>query len=270
MSSKGRGVQGISADAYPTPPWCVTRLLEVIGHSLPTDSDWLEPAFGMGHLAKAVNRWAFPNTGHDPHWYGCDLQEAPRGAGLMLDGWHQGDYLQAGLIGSLVQWPFSVGITNPPFTIFFEYARKLLAECHDVILLGRLNVLGSGKKSGRSVWLREHAPDVYVLPDRPVYAHKMQCERHDAKLKAAQCKGVMVAYDEPTPELIDCGCMQPITGMKWEVDLGPWPVAKRTASSDSTEYAWFHWPAGQHDRKQGTWGILENTPSTERVDRVIP
>lgn len=73
-----------------------------------------------------------------------------------------------------------------------------------VVALERLNFL---EGEARNAWLREQAPDVYVLPNRPSF-----------------------------------------TG----------------DGTDSIAYAWFVWPAGQHDRTSGRLEILPSTPAAER------
>jgi len=62
--------------------------------------------------------------------------------------------------------PFDLAITNPPFRHAMEVVQWCLAHAERSVLLLRLNFLGSVK---RAPFLREHTPDVYVLPNRPSF-----------------------------------------------------------------------------------------------------
>jgi len=64
---------------------------------------------------------------------------------------------------------FDVALTNPPFSLarpFVEHARGMADH---VVMLLRLNFLAS---AGRAPWMRQDAPDVYVLPNRPSFTGK--------------------------------------------------------------------------------------------------
>lgn len=223
MSAKNRGARSIPNDFFPTPPWCVRRLLEThVGQLLPIGA-WLEPAVGTGAIVEAVQEagldWTFVDL--------CDGQ----------------DYLT---------WapphPFDVAITNPPFPLTFEFAQKMRREARHALLLTRLNVLESGTESGRSAWLSADMPDVYVLPNRPSFGHKLVCASKD-------CKGVMIPWDAPTPAGVECGCAGPLF----------LAVHKRRAGNDATGYCWLHWHGAP--KRDGKISILGQTPKSERVDR---
>jgi hypothetical protein len=62
--------------------------------------------------------------------------------------------------------PVDVIFTNPPFRLAQEFIDKSLTMAKQVVMLLRLNYLGSEK---RAVFLREFHPDVYVLPNRPSF-----------------------------------------------------------------------------------------------------
>ena len=53
MSATGRGAERRASDYYPTPAWCIWRLLDAL--SLPCRCTWLEPAAGDGAIVRAVN-----------------------------------------------------------------------------------------------------------------------------------------------------------------------------------------------------------------------
>ena len=64
---------------------------------------------------------------------------------------------------------FDVVITNPPFSDAEAFLRRSLELADHVVLLLRLNFLASAK---RAELMRERAPDVYVLPNRPSFDGK--------------------------------------------------------------------------------------------------
>lgn len=64
--------------------------------------------------------------------------------------------------------PFDVVITNPPYSLAMPVIEQALAlETQFIVMLLRLNFLASG---GRADFMRTHAPDVYVLPNRPSFS----------------------------------------------------------------------------------------------------
>jgi hypothetical protein len=86
MSATNRGGPRVSADNYPTPTWCVQRLLGAV--PLP-GGEWLEPAVREGANVQAVERG-------DGTWTRVDVRpEAEQSvAGLVADErLYQGDFL---------------------------------------------------------------------------------------------------------------------------------------------------------------------------------
>jgi hypothetical protein len=73
MSSTNRGAAREPADNYPTPSWCVRRLLEAV--ELPPGR-WLEPACGeSGPRARPMDlAWARGIVGRDPAEWPEDLR----------------------------------------------------------------------------------------------------------------------------------------------------------------------------------------------------
>jgi len=76
-----------------------------------------------------------------------------------------GDYLDPdSFIGNSV---YDVAITNPPFYLAEPILRRAMQHSRHVLLLLRLNFLGSER---RHEFLRTHMPDdIYVLPNRPSF-----------------------------------------------------------------------------------------------------
>jgi hypothetical protein len=156
VSATKRGGKRSIADYYPTPAWCVRRLLEAV--ELPGGA-WLEPSAGDGAIIRAVNACRT-----DVRFTGCELRNECR-ADLINAGADTivGDFLR----DHLLQTPrFKVAILNPPFTHAREFIDRCKRHAGYVVALERLNFLGSEE---RSAWSRECMPDVYVLPNRPSF-----------------------------------------------------------------------------------------------------
>jgi len=164
MSSTKRGGQRSPSDNYPTPPWCLNRLIDRLQDELPKGGIWYEPCAGDGAILQTLNvRKAYRN------WWANELRQEERPRLLMSvprDGViTAGDYLDAEL-----QLPprdeVSVVITNPPYRIAWELLHKSLREfpkAHIVLLL-RVNFIAS---QGRYGFMSQYMPDLYVLPNRP-------------------------------------------------------------------------------------------------------
>lgn len=156
MSATNRGAERPKGDRYDTPPWCTHRAVE--GIHLPGDK-WLEPMAGGGAIVRAVNqcrphiKWTtnemYPDPGFkvdveaDFLWFGCpELREL-----MPPGGW-------------------DVLFSNPTYRYALETVQNGLTMAMVVVLLLRLNWLAT---ANRFEWLRAHPPDVYVLPDRPIF-----------------------------------------------------------------------------------------------------
>lgn len=174
MSAKGRGRhEGGEFDYYPTPAWCVDRLLDRVGAELfaPRDdihrTQALEPTAGDGAIVRAVDDW-FGRMRHGevrPAWTVVEMRENALRAPLatFVDA-HEGvDYRT---------WRptlrFDVSIQNPPYALAEAIIRKALGECRRVAALLRTGFLGSDERT--EFWRTVGAnPALYVLPDRPSF-----------------------------------------------------------------------------------------------------
>ena len=155
MSSTNRGSTRRSADVYLTPAWCVHRLLEAV--ELP-GTRWLEPSAGIGDIIRAA---------HPRHpgieWTAVELH----GECLPSLSEHAdevicpADFLELEFIGR-----FDGILTNPPFSSALPYIRASLEIADWVVMLLRLNFLGSAR---RNRFFRDQMPDVYILPNRPSF-----------------------------------------------------------------------------------------------------
>ena len=164
----------IEDDFYPTPAWCVRRLLEACDPlsewvaSEQVSLRWLEPGVGDGAIIRAVNEFYIERDGEvSIEWRGFDVRET-----ALTRGW-PGLFFRSALdapdLSARLGGPFSVAIGNPPYNkaaAFIDFAR-LHAET--VVMLLRLNFLGSDK---RAAFMRQFPPDVYVLPNRPSFVNE--------------------------------------------------------------------------------------------------
>lgn len=165
MSATGRGGARVADDYYPTPPWCTRRLVE--GVSLPGGT-YLEPAAGDGAIISEVQRLR-----PDITWGAVELREACRaqlGRLVHPQALVIGDFLALGRAWAAHlppgQKPYTGVITNPPYAFAQEFIEASLQIAHVVVMLLRINFLGSER---RYQLLSEHRPDVYVLPNRPCF-----------------------------------------------------------------------------------------------------
>lgn len=185
MSSTNRGRDRNASDHYPTPAWCVDRLLEAVAIPAPLGQLWLEPCAGEGAIIRAVHR-------HDPaiRWHACDVRpECLEPLERLADDVIICDVLEAAVVPSR---RYVVALSNPPFALAREFAIFGRAVANHCILLLRLNFLGG---ASRAAWLRSDPPDVYVLPQRPSFANKCATRGSDCGLLP--------------PDVFECPCGAP-------------------------------------------------------------
>lgn len=162
-------------DYYPTPSWCVHRLLE-FGVLPSTKNVWLEPSAGDGNIIQAVS--SFEKIENDnvirfkPSWVAYEIQ--PRFSSFLeekmpLSQIHIDNFLDLGSRHTLGVVP-NVILGNPPYSHALEFVKKSMKLGADYIcFLLRLSFLGS---SERSTFMRQCMPDVYILPNRPSFSNK--------------------------------------------------------------------------------------------------
>lgn len=243
MSAKNRtAATSRPHEEFSTPSWCVDRLLEAC--PIPMHGRWFEPACGKGNIVHAVNRYA-----NQIQWTFMDIQP-----GLA-------EYLTQRIPNS-VQFPdgsfldlnppgfhADVIIQNPPYSLALPFVEKSLTLADHVVALLRLNFLGS---ADRAPFFQANPPDVYVLPNRPEFVTTLSCRGggyyQDGSHRERECSWREQYEPALAPEYDRCPSCHGFV---------------QTTSSDSTEYAWFHWrPDRSSDH--GNISVLNTTPKEER------
>lgn len=160
----------IDNDDYPTPPWVVQRLLEAV--ALP-GGHWIEPAAGAGQIITTVNQR------DDIKWSAVELQRRHERAlqRVLPHGLYEvADFLEVApdLIHNAKQGiDFNVAITNPPYSLAFDFVERMRQMADWVIVLLRIGWLEGGASkatAARAAFLAQNFPDVYILPNRPPFA----------------------------------------------------------------------------------------------------
>jgi hypothetical protein len=227
MSSTGRGekLDKSGLDDYPTPRFCVDRLMEVWA---PNPGIAVEPCAGNGDLIRAVQA-------HCPmNWLAIEIQEKYEvpltqtftDLELHKSSFHIGDFFSAqtncipvGPVnghGYRPRKPISAVISNPPYCLAQEFLTRclILYPEAEVCFLLRVGFLESEKRLG--MWEHCGIPDLYILPNRPSFRPSI---------------------DEETGK-------------------------EKKGSTDSSTYAWMVWPPQR--RTEGQVRILGGTSKEEK------
>lgn len=187
MSATGRGAVREERDFYPTPGSAFAPLLPL----LPRGVRIWEPACGDRRLIDAMN--AVSELGAD----GADLAQ---GYDFLAD-----------------QVPCDCIVTNPPFSLAFDFCRRAVELSPRVFLLLPLPFLASAT---RRPWFRANEPSaLYVLSERPSFVVSCKCIRDGCRHRWSLPSG------SPAPkQCLVCG--------HDEITI---------TRTDATDYAWFHW-----------------------------
>lgn len=152
MSATNRGAVRRAMDYYPTPAWCVRRILEAV--PLPRGR-WVEPSAGDGSIVREIRAAA-------------DFVTA-----LELRAECRGDLERSGADAVVIDdalaapWPSAdVVIANPPYALADAFAARAVEAAPHALFLLRLNWISA---RSRVEWLRTHRPDVWILPERPSF-----------------------------------------------------------------------------------------------------
>jgi hypothetical protein len=184
VSATNRGAKRVPQDLYPTP---VQPAFKPLLPYIPRDGEIWEPACGDRRLIHAMAEHGLKADGDD-----------------IVNGY---DFLED------VTRRFCL-LTNPPFSLAFEFMQHAANIAEHVFLLLRLNFLASLK---RKAWFIEHEPALFVLSSRPSFCRSVECR--------AKCgwKESIPAETLTPKECPDCG------------------GKVRVTESDACEYGWFYW-----------------------------
>jgi hypothetical protein len=161
MSATNRGAKRKAADFYPTPAYCVSRLLDSV--PLPPGR-WLEPGAGSGAIIRA--------TRGDPRvadvWWTA-IENRSLSWGPLANALGPEDRLVRAdfLYHDIALERFTLALGNPPYRLAAEFIERALGLAPRVIFLLRLNFLGSRKRV--PFFRRVGMPDVHVLAERPSF-----------------------------------------------------------------------------------------------------
>jgi hypothetical protein len=141
----------------------VDVLIKSIGNTLP-DGIWLEPCAGHGEVIKQVARSGYTPSGG---WHAYEIDEKCRHSLKLLDQ----DLLNCthcpeDFLSANIDTHYACVITNPPYSLAFDFVEKALSMADTVVMLLRLNWLGSVE---RHTLHTRYNPDLYILTPRPSF-----------------------------------------------------------------------------------------------------
>jgi hypothetical protein len=240
MSATGRGAERIEADNYPTPAWCVRRLLEALEfyHVRSPTMSVLEPCVGDGAIVKAMH-----DFGLNARFVVNDIRDAPTPLGIAVER-YTSDFLSwdSAWIDP-ANPPFDLAITNPPYSCAEEFVQRMLLRARWVAVLVRQGFVGHE----RAEWMRSNMPDTYELPERPSFAASLKCKPNKGEDRS----------------LCDWSAMVPLTAERPKVCPGCGLRGVTRTTSDAADYCWLVWTP-HRDRTEGRRVILPSTSAEER------
>lgn len=147
-------------DAYATPEWVAQLVVPLVPELDDPDADVLDPAAGDGALLAGLGTVWAKRRGIELR---DDAAEACRARGFRCD---VGD-------ATARSWasPDAV-VMNPPYRDALEFVQLAYARTRPGRTVAVLLRLAFLEGQARGVWLRDHAPDVYVLSRRPSFTGK--------------------------------------------------------------------------------------------------
>lgn len=190
MSATNRGSTIVSQEFYPTPKYTIKAILKEL--NLTKVLSFTEPCKGEGHIYKLIDV---------PTKYYCELSEGT-------------NYLTTTMpVVDLI-------LTNPPFSLAQEFISKARTESDTVIMLQRVNFLGS--QARKVFWEKNPPTHLFVLANRPKFIAKCPNKRLNEQGKRICNDSHSYQITSPAATCLTCGT----------------PVSP---ASDATEYAWFCW-----------------------------
>lgn len=229
MSATNRGAERVAFDNYPTPGWCVRRMLEVAPWGVYDNvvrSTICEPCAGEGAIVHELRK-AYPRA----ELLASDIRDTSAACTAAGASFNRDDATKP------VWGHVDFVITNPPFALWHPIAAAWLPRATWLALLLRVGAIAHLKGLP--------APSLYVLPNRPSFVRTSKCIGGGNNMGGTHACGWRETSDPNTPKLVGC----PQCGGKLQ-----------HSSSDSSEYAWFVW-GPQTPRVE----ILAATPRSERT-----
>jgi len=206
MSAKNRGSLVITQEFYPTPLQTINSIINEINFN--KVHSFCEPCNGSGVITNAI-----PSNVSKYHF------ELSEGTDYLLPENSE----QVDLI-----------LTNPPFSLAKEFIIKARTEAKCVIMLQRVNFLGS--KARKKFWEENPPTHLFVLSERPKFVARCN---NNSKVNGVKVCSNKESYQitEPRNTCTDCG-------------------KQVVPASDATEYAWICWDtAGIITRQNGVYTI---------------
>jgi hypothetical protein len=214
LSSTNRGAVRSESDWYETQAVDAAPMLAKLTPLLSSAPSIFEPTAGRGALVRLL-RAAFPFSHIDANEIDPERCETLKTAGATFV--TNFDLFDDSRIPR--KPVYKLAFTNPPFFAAQAAAEKLVEMAEHVVLLQRVNWLAS---LDRLDFWRKHAADVWLLPKRPSFAASLKCAR-----EPKPCGWKLTQYlDSPRPKTCP-SCQAKVL----------------CATSDSIEYAWFHFHA---------------------------
>jgi hypothetical protein len=183
MSATGRGGIRLDDDAYETPLWTFDQFRPFLEGICNHHRTILEPGAGVGNLVKGL-RGAFPNAGITAMEIRGECEPFLHDAGadrVIITNFEDPNVVDYGRYDLIFGNPpfggkkyLKGGGENPCYGLWLRFVKKgltLLSDGGALIFLLRAAVL---EGTDRNDWMRNHVPDVYVLPKRPSFTGKGQ------------------------------------------------------------------------------------------------
>lgn len=138
-------------DNYATPIWCIEKLLDE--YIPPSAGLLIDPAAGTGNILSVLHRRGIDMT----RLVGTDIID---GYDFLSEDWAITDY------DCHLLKPAAI-ISNPPYSLAFEFVKKSLTLCDEVVMLLRLGFLASQTRYG--FWQQHPCQRIIVLSERPSF-----------------------------------------------------------------------------------------------------
>ena len=198
MSAKNRGSTTITQEFYPTPAASIDKILTEVNWD--EVSTFCEPCKGGGAIYDKVPI-------NDANKFYFELSEGT-------------DYLDPKNTKQV-----DIILTNPPFSLAEKFIIKARQEAKCVIMLQRVNFLGS--QTRKSFWNTNPPTHMFVLANRPKFIARCNNNKctEDGKKVCNNKESYQIV--KPAQPCNTCGKLT-------------------VPSSDATEYAWFVWCQESH------------------------